>query len=131
MCSLQPSLRNSETSNYHKFMSHPDLWLQRLNQIIYDQIQEDISNEDLARSMCISERQLFRKLKELTNMSPRNYIRQLRLKKAMQYLQNGDYKTVGEVTHAIGYTNVSYFITQFERVFGKKPLQILKEKGWR
>ena len=107
-------------------------WLKRLEQIVKDQLESgELNNKDLANQIEISERQLFRRVKELTGLSPQKYIRQYRLYLALKYLENGIYKTVKETASAIGYTNTSYFINQFEKHFGKKPLAVLREAGWR
>ena len=107
-------------------------WLTRFNAVIEDNINDSLlTNDRLAEAMIISERHLFRKVKALTKMPPQRYLSQYRLKKAMQYLQNGKYRTVKETAFSVGFKNPSYFIRQFEKTYGKKPLQVLREGGWR
>ena len=107
-------------------------WLCQLD-LIMDKYLEDpaFGNEKLAEEIAISQRHLFRRVKQLTGLSPHKYRRRYRLQLAMQYLQNGTYRTVKETADAIGYINTSYFIRQFEGEFGQKPLSVLKEAGWR
>ena len=107
-------------------------WLNRFNSLIDANLDDPFfSNQQFAEALDISERHLFRKMKELTNLSPQKYISQYRLYEAMKYLKNGRYRTVKETAYAVGFRNPSYFIRQFEREFGKKPLLVLKEAGWR
>ena len=107
-------------------------WLVRLERIIETNSDNHaISNEQLAEKLDLSERHLIRKMNELTGLSPQKYLRIFRLKKAMNYIRSGKYKTVKETAHAVGYTNVSYFIIQFEKKYGKRPLEILRQYGWR
>ena len=107
-------------------------WLERLERIIKKYLGEaTLSNQKLAEEIKISERHLFRRVKEVTGLSPQKYIRKLRLKMAYKYLKAGEYRTVKEVSKAVGYINTSYFITQFEKEFGKKPFAVLREAGWR
>lgn len=107
-------------------------WLNRLDQIIKENLTNSkLDNEKLAAAIEISERHLSRRVKAITGLSPQSYIRQYRLQLAMEYLKNGTYKTVKETAAAIGYTNTSYFIKQFEKQFGHKPLRVLQEAGWR
>lgn len=107
-------------------------WLRRLKKIIEkDPVNPNWNNKTLAEKMEISERDLFRKVKKLTGLSPQKYLKQFRLQQAMKLMKKGKLRTVKEISHAIGYTNVSYFIIQFEKEYGKKPFQILKENGWR
>jgi len=110
----------------------PEKWLQRLDTIIHKNAQNPkLNNEFLAKEMGTSERDLFRKVKNKSRLSPQKYLRRYRLQLAKTYLKNGDFRTVKETAHAIGYSNVSYFNVQFEKEFGLKPFQILKEEGWR
>ncbi len=107
-------------------------WLNRFNSLIETNLDDPFfSNQDFAQALAISERHLFRKMKELTGLSPQRYLSQYRLYEAMKYLKNGRYRTVKETAYSVGYRNPSYFIRQFEKEFGKKPLLVLKEAGWR
>lgn len=107
-------------------------WLERLDAIIDSNIGDHtFDNERLAREMGVSERNLFRKLNELAGLPPQKYLRKRRMNHAMDYLKSGQYRTVNETAYAVGYLNVSYFISQFEKEFNKKPLQVLQNFGWR
>ena len=39
--------------------------------------------------------------------------------------------TARETAAAVGYVSISYFISQFEKEFGTRPLAVLREWGWR
>ena len=107
-------------------------WLHRFNEIIEKHLKTvPLKNELLAEELKISERQLSRKVKELSKLSPQKYLRKYRLHQAMKLLKTGKYRTVKETSFAVGFLKVSYFISQFEKEFGKKPLKILQESGWR
>jgi len=107
-------------------------WLSRLDKIIEPNPGgSSLTNEKLATELSVSERDLFRKVKKLTGLSPQKYLRIYRLRQAKKHLTNGKYRTVNQTAYAVGYANVSYFIKQFEIEFGIKPLQVLRENGWR
>lgn len=107
-------------------------WLNRLEKIVNEHLSEvNINNGMLASEINISERHFSRKVKKLTGMSPRKYIRQQRMYRAKKLLETGTHTTVKEVAAMVGYVNTGYFISQFERAFGKRPLEVLKESGWR
>ena len=107
-------------------------WMNRFNQLIDENLNDPFfSNQQFAKALSISERHLFRKIKELTGLSPQKYVSQYRLYRAMKFLRNGKYRTVKETSYAVGFRNPSYFIRQFEKEFGKRPLRILQEAGWR
>jgi len=123
------------TSNKQDFkatMHGSRKWLDRLEKLIRAIPGPTLmNNEYMAKKLDISERDLFRKVKLATGLSPQKYLRQYRLKQAMRFLQEGKYRTVKETARAVGYSNIGYFILQFEKEYGKKPLQVLKEQGWR
>ena len=107
-------------------------WLYRFEEVIEKNLNTvSLTNEKLAKELGISERQLFRKVKELSNLSPQKYLRKYRLHEAMKFLKSGKHRTVKETSFAVGFSKVSYFISKFNKEFGKRPLQILKESGWR
>ncbi len=122
-----------ETSSLPKFNFHNvSLWMQRLNKAIDEKLNDStISNKWLASKMEISQRQLIRKTKEYSGLPPRQYLRYYRLNKAMNALKKGQFLTVKETAHSVGFEKSSYFTQHFENIYGKKPLEILRENGWR
>lgn len=117
--------------NYNSMLG-AEKWLKRLNKLIENNIADTtFSNERIAEELKISERQLFRKVKKLTGYTPQKYLKHYRLRVALKYFRRGKYRTVKETAHAVGFRKVSHFIKQFENEFGKKPLQVLQEFGWR
>ena len=124
-------LNHFKTINYFSF-PFTDNWLECFDQLLQTNPQfYNYNNQQLAQLLCVSERQLFRKFKAQTNMSPKQYLRQCRLKQAKECIMKGDYQTVNELAYSVGYENVGYFITQFKQLHGQRPLEVLKEYGWR
>jgi AraC-like DNA-binding protein len=113
-------------------MNNGNKWLERVDNIINEHLhQNNFNNGQLAAAIHISERHLFRKVKAVTGLPPHKYVRQYRLRQAKHYLETGTYKTVKDTSAAVGYINISYFISQFEKEYGRKPLAVLQEAGWR
>lgn len=107
-------------------------WLDRLHQVILEKLNSgNLSNNAIALQMCISERHFIRRMKALTGLPPQQYIRRYRLQLARQLLENGTYRTAKAAAVAVGYTNSSYFISQFEKEYGCKPMAVLRQFGWR
>ena len=63
---------------------------------------------------------LYRKLTSLTNLSGNSFIRNIRLKKAAQYLNAGHYN-ISEVAYMVGFKDPAYFTRCFKKEFGKSP----------
>lgn len=69
---------------------------------------------------------LYRKIKQLTGLSPVEYIRSVRLKKASLLLAQKKF-TVAEVMYMVGFSSQSYFSKCFNAEFGKTPRQFMEE----
>ena len=61
-----------------------------------------------------------RKLKELTNQTTRDFIRNIRLKQAAELLSKKRY-TIAEVADLTGFTNPNNFSTAFKDLYGMPP----------
>lgn len=94
-------------------------------------IEDHLSDSDLnVNALCelsgISNKQIYRKVKQLTGMSPVEYIKSIRMKKAAMLLQQKKF-TVAEVMYMVGFSNHSYFSKCFQTEFGKTPRQYLND----
>lgn len=74
----------------------------------------------LARALHLSESQLYRKLKALTNTSTAIYIRKIRLLKAKKLLQT-TVLSVSEIAYITGFNDPSWFSKAFKEEFGFSP----------
>lgn len=79
-----------------------------------------ITLSDVALSVGLSAEYLSRLFKEETGIKFVVYLNNLRLKQALQLLENTNLK-VYEVAEAVGYSNLSYFSTVFKKNFGQNP----------
>ncbi len=74
----------------------------------------------IAKAMTLSESQLYRKVKALTDKSTVLYIRSVRLQKAHTLLQNSTLN-VSEIAYEVGFNDPNYFSRAFQQEFGKLP----------
>ncbi|HBG86400.1 MAG TPA: hypothetical protein DDW62_02495, partial [Marinilabiliaceae bacterium] len=65
-----------------------------------------------------------KKIKSLTDQSPSDFIRLVRLSKSAELLESGAYN-ITEVSELCGFTSVSYFSTVFKKHYGKTPSEAL------
>ncbi len=84
--------------------------------------------DDLAAGLKISRAQLFRKIKALTNQTVLDFITTIRLNRAVELLQSGDY-SVSEVAWQTGFSEHSNFTRSFVKQFGQTPSGFLKGPG--
>ena len=95
-----------------------------------DVIDRHMSNEKfdvstLCEEMNMSHSTLFRKLDALTDQSPVEFIRTLRLKRAAVLLKE-KYGNVSEVALEVGFSNPSYFSRMFKKTFAVSPAEFSK-----
>lgn len=92
-------------------------------------IEEHISDSELnVNALCewtsTNNKQMYRKIKQLTGMTPVEYIKSIRMKKAAMLLKQQKF-TVAEVMYMVGFSNHSYFSKCFQAEFGVTPKQYI------
>ena len=101
-------------------------WLESLDEVLQSELSNTLLKPmDIAAQMGVCERQLQRKLKQLTGASPVQYLNQLRLKRGYEYLKSGEFQTISEVAYKVGYKYPDYFSKSFKKFFGIKPNELL------
>ncbi|MFC2112585.1 response regulator [Bacteroidota bacterium] len=79
----------------------------------------------LTEEMGMSRMQLFRKIKALTDQTPSEFIRTIRLKRAAQLIKK-KFGNVAEITYEVGFNNLSYFAKCFKELYGVSPSDYAK-----
>lgn len=94
-------------------------------------VNENLSNSDLNIEMIcnevgISRGHLHRKMKELTNQTPHDFIRNLRMKQAARLLSRKG-QSVTEVMYHCGFSSSTSFSTAFKKMYGLSPRDFMRE----
>jgi predicted ATPase/AraC-like DNA-binding protein len=101
-----------------------DKFTRQLNEIIDSNIHNDrFGVSELAYEMNMSRSNLHRRIKSVTGASVSQYLRKVRLNRAMDLLKEQSY-TVSEVAYAVGFSSVTYFSTCFRDHFGYPPGEV-------
>lgn len=104
-------------------------FLNKMTDIIKQNIENENFNVDnLAEEMHMSRTSLHRKIKGITEMTPGDFIRIIRLKRAAELLSEGNYQ-VSEICMLIGIRSLSYFSKTFQKQFGILPKDFIKSHG--
>ena len=102
-------------------------WLEAVENLINTNIENTHFNiTQLTADLQISRSQLFRRLKQLTGLSPKQYIKTIRFTKARTLLENKTYATVKAVALSVGLKDVVHFSRQFKQQFGRLPPEYLE-----
>lgn len=96
-------------------------FLEQINQVITEHIShEQFGVNELADQLSMSQSSLLRKIKGISKLTPNEYIRLVRLKKAADLLSSEKY-SISEVCSMVGFNSPSYFSKCFHKQFGELP----------
>jgi signal transduction histidine kinase/DNA-binding response OmpR family regulator len=131
LLSNREQLRNTYTGSQEQqdkitkleAQSPDDKLMSRIMKVINANISNpDLNVEMITKEVGISRVHLYRKMKELTNQSMRDFIRNIRLKQAAILLSEKRY-SVSEVVYMVGFSHISNFSTMFKNLYGMSPLE--------
>lgn len=102
-------------------------FMNKVISVIQDNLSDENFNvERMADILCMSRSSLLRKIKSLFNLSPLDFIRLIRLKKAAELIQEGKYR-IGDICSMVGFGSSSYFSKLFLKQFGMTPKEFEKQ----
>lgn len=101
--------------------------MRRVMKVINENIDNpDLSVEVIADKVGISRVHFYRKMKDLTGQSPRDYLKYVRLKEAARLISEKPNIDITSVSVAVGFKSLSSFSTNFKALFGKSPSEYAK-----
>ncbi len=102
------------------------IFIEKLEKIISDNISEDsLSVDFIAKEVGMGRTNFFSKVKDVSGVTPNDYIRIARLKRAAKFFIEGeDY--ISEVCYRVGFSSPSYFSKCFQNQFGISPTDYVK-----
>lgn len=104
-----------------KFSPVEEAFLEKLNSIIEANLTDsDFGIPELSEMAGLSQMQVYRKLKALTDKTPSQFIRSYRLNKGLKLLQTSDLN-ISEIAYEVGFSNPNYFSRTFHKEFGNPP----------
>lgn len=83
----------------------------------------EFSVEELSSEVGMHRMNLYRKLQSIAGMTPSEFIRTMRLKRAAQILRENSGLSVSEVSDMVGFNTTKYFTRYFREMFGMTPSQ--------
>lgn len=106
---------------------NPDeTFLQKLIHTVQERIDDpELGVNDLCRAARLSNTQVNRKLKALMGKTPSQFIRLIRLQRAVELLERSELN-VSEIAYGVGFSDPNYFSRAFSEEFGYPPSTIRK-----
>lgn len=102
-----------------------DQTIYQLLNFIHQNYYREITVNEIAKVIPINKNKCTKLFKTYTNLSPMNYAIDYRLIKAKEMLLSTE-DTISEISYAVGFNNLSYFIVRFKKKYGDSPKQFRK-----
>ena len=120
--------KTGDTKEAEKVTSEEErAWLEEVEKFVLKYMDDgQFGNDFIAAHFDLSRRQLQRKLKKLVGLTPKEYINEVRMNKALTMLENNEVQSVKEVAEAVGFSTTSYFSKLFIARFGRQPSDVLQ-----
>lgn len=121
----QAAFRKEEDVNLETlaYPSADKLFLQSIIESIEQHLEEsEFDLERLSEEMNMSKSTLYRKIKSMTGLTPLDFVRNIKMKRACMMLLART-QTISEVAYAVGFSNPKYFTKCFKEEFGVTPTE--------
>jgi transcriptional regulator GlxA family with amidase domain len=99
---------------------HNDDAISNAQEWLHGNFQRNFPLESVAKRVGMSLRNFVRRFKQATGDSPIIYLQKLRVAAARRMLES-DYRTVQEISESVGYQDVAFFRSLFQRHTGSSP----------
>lgn len=103
------------------------VWLQQLETVVDENIADiNFNANQLILLMSMSRSQLYRTIKRLAGLTPKEYIDQVRYHQARQFLEKKTYNSVKRIAYEVGFKDEKNFARNFKKRYGKYPSTYLE-----
>ncbi len=101
--------------------SGDQIFLEKLTKLVVANLsREDFDVRELASGAGMSRSSVHRRLRQLRNQNASQFIREIRLQKAMEMLEDGS-GTASEIAYKVGFGSPAYFTKCFHEYYGFPP----------
>jgi AraC-like DNA-binding protein len=106
-----------------------DMILETVKELIHQKYADiNLSQQTIASTVKLSSAYLGKLFKDSYQLTLTEYINDIRLKHAQQFLENGDHSVL-DIMEKCGYANPSYFFRLFKAKFGSTPKEYRMKKS--
>lgn len=108
--------------------SNDEALMERVMRVVNKHLDDsDFTVEMMAAEVGISRTHLQRRMKDITGLNVKEFVRHLRLEQAARMLQEQKLN-VSQVAYSVGFSNLAHFSTVFRKHFGISPTEYVSQK---
>lgn len=129
LLSLNSLLKNTYSKHIQletpevEVVSEDEKFLLKFTRYVEEHIENpNLSIEELSKAMFVSRGTLYVKVLSFTGETPVEYVRSLKLKKALSMLQKNDMK-ISQIAYSVGFSNPNYFARAFKAKYNVSPTE--------
>lgn len=109
--------------------SQDEKFLERIMVVVEQQMDNaDFTIDEFAAALNMGRTVFYQKIKTLVGLSPVDFLREMRLKRAMQLVESGQYN-VSSIAYMTGFNDPKYFSKCFKKRWGQNPSDLTKKGG--
>lgn len=96
-------------------------------------IKANLSNselkiDDLGKELGMSHTPFYKKIKQLTNQTPNDFLKSIRLEQAKKLLTDSNFN-ISEIAYLTGFSSPKYFRECFKKQYGENPTEFLERRN--
>lgn len=106
-----------------------ELFMKRVMEIMHEQMDNSkLTIDEFAQELGMGRTVFYQKLKSIVGISPIDFVREMRIKRAKQLMETGEYN-VSTIAYMTGFNDPKYFSKCFKKKYGVSPSEFTpKEK---
>ena len=116
------------TPSQPQITSFDEQFMQNVMEVMEKQMDNsELTVDEFAQELGMGRTVFYQKLKAIIGLSPVDFIREMRIKRAKQLIDSGEYN-ISTVAYMAGFNDPKYFSKCFKKQFGMSPSEYNKEK---
>lgn len=118
----------SLTPSQPQITPYDEQFMEKVMEFMEEQMDNaELTIDEFAEKLMLSRTIFYRKLKSIIGLTPVDFIREIRIKRAVQLIDSGEYN-FSQVAYMTGFNDPKYFSKCFKKVIGITPSEYKEKK---
>lgn len=122
------SSSNTLTPSQPQITPYDEQFMQKVMEFMEEQMDNaELTVDEFAEKLMLSRTIFYRKLKSIIGLTPIDFIREIRIKRAVQLIDCGEYN-FSQIAYQTGFNDPKYFGKCFKKIMGITPSEYKEKK---